>query len=608
VFAAMTFASWELFSFFLLPENCKRENKKIGRCVVQDAEYKDGHTPIFGTMDEIVQVLRERKFECVAHPNCCMCGEAGAYPSCEIGCTSENEFPMIKISFRTCYEYGSMAGTSYHVHACSGNIHDLATLVAHLRLERLALVGDKENAGSLLASHLGNELAGNGSRLKVLELKFRTPSLVVLQMTEKILIRTILQQLDISASGLNDQELDSINTLAAALGYSNFVQILRFSYCTFSDPTMAHLLNCLPASITSLEKLYLNGTQCKGETMTALGGMLQSKHCKLQCLDLSYTKDSLDITPLATGLAHNKSLEHLVFSRSRLVDAGLECLCQALFAPNSTLRTLRLDHCSSSAAVPDNCLARNWLLLLGEALAFNTGLTFLDISHNRDMGRNASAALASGLRRNSNLEHLIARDTFSGKNHVQDLFAALEENTALKTLDVSNSSFSSSVESLSTLAMAMTTNTSLKSLRLGCCEIGNDGASALGIHLPAMKGIQQINLNLNPFDTPGAKELAEGMRENFSLTSLNVATGYGGTLGGPPPELVDDYVEEYITIEFYLKLNRGGRRVLGESLPIPLWPLVLEKAESDYDVIYHLLRQEILLVARHKSSNVDAPF
>jgi hypothetical protein len=119
-----------------------------------------------------------------------------------------------------------------------------------------------------------------------------------------------------------------------------------------------------------------------------------------------------------------------------------------------------------------------------------------------------------------------------------------------------------------------------------------------------MTGIQQINLNCNPFDTFGAKDLAEGMRENLSLTSLNVAIRYGCSLGGPRLELVEDYIEEYNTIELYLKLNRGGRILHGESLSMPLWPLVLEKAESDYDVIYHLLRQEILLVARHKSSNV----
>jgi hypothetical protein len=415
-------------------------------------------------------------------------------------------------------------------------------------------------------------------------------------MTEKILIRTILQQLDISGSGLKDQELDSINILAAGLGYSTSVEILRFSHCKFSDPTLAHFLNSLPASITSLEKLYLNGTQCKNETMAALRGMLQSKHCKLQFLDLSYSKDALDITPLATGLAHNKSLEELVFSRSSLVDAGIELLCQALIGPNTTLRTLRLDNCSRWAAVHDNCLTRNGLLLLGEALAFNTGLTFLDISHNRDMGRNALVALASGLRRNSHLEHLISQYMFSEKNHVQDLFAALEENTALKTLNVSHSDFSSSFESLSTLARAMTANISLESLQLDYCKIGNDGASVLGIHLPAMKGIQQLNLNINPFDTTGATPLAEGMRENVSLTSLNVATDYGATCGGPPPELVEDYIEEYNTIELYLKLNRGGRRLLGESLPMSLWPLVLEKAESDHDVIYHLLRQEILLM------------
>jgi hypothetical protein len=92
-------------------------------------------------------------------------------------------------------------------------------------------------------------------------------------------------------------------------------------------------------------------------------------------------------------LGLNKSLEELVLSNSCLVDAGIESLsCHALSAPNTTLR---LDNFSRRAAVPDNCLTRNGLLLLGSALAFNMSLTFLDMSHNRDMGRNASLALES---------------------------------------------------------------------------------------------------------------------------------------------------------------------------------------------------------------------
>jgi hypothetical protein len=117
------------------------------------------------------------------------------------------------------------------------------------------------------------------------------------------------------------------------------------------------------------------------------------------------------------------------------------------------------------------------------------------------------------------LEHLSqsTQDIFLGKKINSKIsFAALEENKSLKTLNVSH--FSSSFKSLSTLAMAMTANMSLESLRL-------DGAGVLGIHLPAMKGIQKLNLHINPFDTTGAKQLAEGTREKFSLTSLEIATG-----------------------------------------------------------------------------------
>ncbi len=104
-----------------------------------------------------MQVLQEHKFGCEAHPNCGFCQEVGAYPSCAILCTFENKFLLIRISFQTCYEYRYSVGISYHVHACSGSIHDLPMLVLHLRLERLSLVGSEFRIQKLGFLEIHNE-------------------------------------------------------------------------------------------------------------------------------------------------------------------------------------------------------------------------------------------------------------------------------------------------------------------------------------------------------------------------------------------------------------------------------------------------------------------
>ena len=51
-------------------------------------------------------------------------------------------------------------------------------------------------------------------------------------------------------------------------------------------------------------------------------------------------------------------------------------------------------------------------------------------------------------------------------------------------------------------------------------------------------------------------------------------------------------------VEFFLRLNRAKRRILVEpSVPVSLWPIVLEGVSGDPRLIYHLLRQKPELIA-----------
>jgi hypothetical protein len=102
-----------------------------------------------------------------------------------------------------------------------------------------------------------------------------------------------------------------------------------------------------------------------------------------------------------------------VFSRSRLVDVGIECLCGCWLAGFG-----QLPHAKGVA-------------FFGQGTRIPHGFDIY--RYNQAMGRRAWVALASGLRRNSSLEHLKTHDMFLGKNQLQDLLAALEENKSLKT-------------------------------------------------------------------------------------------------------------------------------------------------------------------------------
>ena len=54
-------------------------------------------------------------------------------------------------------------------------------------------------------------------------------------------------------------------------------------------------------------------------------------------------------------------------------------------------------------------------------------------------------------------------------------------------------------------------------------------------------------------------------------------------------------------VEFYLRLNRGKRRMLVEpGVPISLWPRVLEGISGNPQITYHMLRQKPEIIAYNK--------
>jgi hypothetical protein len=177
---------------------------------------------------------------------------------------------------------------------------------------------------------------------------------------------------------------------------------------------------------------------------------------------------------------------------------------------------------------------------------------------------------------------------------MSSLLGALEENSTLQSLDLSCNAVG--FYSLSRLALALRVNSTLESLRLHSCSITDDGISLFAGHLSGMKRIENLSLNFNSFGILGAKALLQGLKGNFSLLSLRIANGCWSVCGSPPNYTHEEYPDEYSEIGFYLKLNRGGRRLLSSAPFLPsLWPLVLEKAQNDKDVIYCLLREEVLL-------------
>jgi hypothetical protein len=136
------------------------------------------------------------------------------------------------------------------------------------------------------------------------------------------------------------------------------------------------------------------------------------------------------------------------------------------------------------------------------------------------------------------------------------------------------------------LAALLAETTRLRAIYLCDCHLEDDNiaqiARALGHH-PLLK---QLWLNgQQNFCQGGAEHLLEGLKTHMELEHLQL-----------PPRSFDCRPQ----IQVYMDLNRGGRRLLGESnAPLALWPRVLERAgripgmneQSRANIIYFFVRQ-----------------
>jgi hypothetical protein len=86
-------------------------------------------------------------------------------------------------------------------------------------------------------------------------------------------------------------------------------------------------------------------------------------------------------------------------------------------------------------------------------------------------------------------------------------------------------------EGASALADALKVNTSVKTINLGCNRIGNEGAAALADALKENMSLTTIDLASNGIGDQGASVLADALTVNTSVTSINLDSNTIGNQG-----------------------------------------------------------------------------
>jgi hypothetical protein len=158
-------------------------------------------------------------------------------------------------------------------------------------------------------------------------------------------------------------------------------------------------------------------------------------------------------------------------------------------------------------------------------------------------------------------------------------------------------------------------NQTLKSLNLSHNPIGDDGAEHLTKLLISSATIESLSLIDCEIWGRGCRSLSSGLEHMRGLKSLFV--------DGDMEELAETVLKslqsnkrlrylwtdrhaylirkdrQWRQVEFFLRLNRGKRRILEDDslVPMSLWSNVLEGVSGDPRLMYYLLRQKPELVA-----------
>jgi hypothetical protein len=291
---------------------------------------------------------------------------------------------------------------------------------------------------------------------------------------------------------------------------------------------------------------------------------------------------------LCDGLSHSSTLEYLSVLITGSQIGAIELLATGL-QRNNSLKQLKFNR---SGLVHVNIDDRH-IIELTKALKYHPSLKSLSIqgSSCREAG---IAAIASHIESNNcKLAKLDLSNHHFGVGKLfgcRSLASALATNKHLKSLSLSGHQLSE--QEVGNLAMGLSQGSdALEELIFSNCGITDKSACIIAGLFPKMQLLKYLWLNDNPFGCVGAKEICEALRMNFELEELSIPRGLGKEMHSLQR-----------TIEFYLVLNEGGRRLLSDdNVPISLWPVVLARAENtrwEYfssasaqaDVIYYLLK------------------
>jgi hypothetical protein len=354
---------------------------------------------------------------------------------------------------------------------------------------------------------------------------------------------------------------------------------------------VSQLISAVMRSLPNLERFtYRHMRDADSFAALAQGLCTASRTCpRLSKLRVEVQICNQYAALLEVALRDNETVTELNLYNSSLEGAKAAHALARGLSLNRNLRRLDLSYCRLRDV--DICT-------LIQSLQLHPCLEELDLSGNYCRGDGMAALIRLLLDdTSSSLKSLNLTNQHAGEHHgeldISMLGLAIRSNTTLRNLDLSFNQLHDC--DITNLIAALQKNSTLQALNLMTNQITNEGIHIIASCLPKMKGLKKLHLTSNRFGEAGAKELSDGLISgNVELTNLTMPRGF----------------ESSSEINFYLALNKGGRKLLfhpsGDEethvhIPLGLWPLVLERVNRDVyqsqwlastraDVMFYLLQ------------------
>jgi Ran GTPase-activating protein (RanGAP) involved in mRNA processing and transport len=448
--------------------------------------------------------------------------------------------------------------------------------------------------------------------------------------------------------GLTFSHISCATAWGELLQKNTSMKILELDNCSIGREDTSAIAQGLGGNV-SLEKLELSDL-CGASTFygPAWQAMLMRNH-SLKEITLPTCISSDEFEYFARGFAHNPSVKSLTFSRNN-IGSGIgsteaNALADALLG-NDTLESLDLSYNANDMTGAEDAAAveslwRNHTLrhltiswnVAGFPTDLPENLTLETINVSRNiLEPDQCRAICESLRGSSCLREVnLSSNSITLDDDGAQVLNDLLENTPLRMLDFGHNIMTT--QGMAVLANGLRDNSFLRELRLEMCEISDEGLIQLGEALVDNSTLEIIRLDGNDYDQDGVcqffqlfsqmeglKELSldvfddmankelcsavvDGLRKNTSLQRLSSCVSGDGMWHEEAPSDIK------ALIEFYLNLNRNGRKFLEPPLtsrvPASLWPSVLAKMSSPQDtsLLYYFLQKKPELAVRASRMN-----